>query len=173
MKPSSDGVAFPCDPSTTEPVWNRAPSNVLQTLAMPSISITSRIAIDENELAYAFARASGPGGQNVNKVATAVHLRFDVAASPALDDTTKRRLAGLAGSRLTNDGVLVIFAQSHRSQERNKADALARLVALIAEAAERPKFRVKTRPSLSAKRHRTDSKVKRGETKRMRGRVDD
>ena len=140
---------------------------------MPTLFITPRIALDESELVYAFARASGPGGQNVNKVESAVHLRFDVAASPALDDHTKRRLATLAGSRLTNDGVLVIFAQTHRSQERNKADATARLVAMIAEAAERPKFRVKTRPTLAAKRRRTDTKVKRGETKRMRSRVDD
>ena len=96
-----------------------------------------------------------------------------MARSPSLDDGTKRRLAVLAGSRLTNEGILVIFAQSHRSQDRNKADALARLLAMIAEAAERPKFRVKTRPTLSAKRKRTDSKVKRGETKRMRGKVED
>ena len=140
---------------------------------MPTITITPRLSIDESELTFAFARASGPGGQNVNKVESAVHLRFDVFASPALDDGTKRRLAILAGSRLTNDGVLVIFAQSHRSQDRNKADAQARLVAMIAEASERPKFRVKTRPSLSAKRERTDSKVKRGTTKRMRGKVED
>ena len=140
---------------------------------MPSIIVTPRIAIEDSELDYAFARSSGPGGQNVNKVESAVHLRFDVAASPSLDEATKTRLARLAGTRLTNDGVLVIFAQTHRSQERNKADALARLVALVAEAAERPKFRVKTRPSLSAKRRRTDAKVKRGETKRMRGRPPD
>ena len=139
---------------------------------MPTITITPRITIDESELAFAFARASGPGGQNVNKVESAVHLRFDVFASPSLDDGTKRRLAVLAGSRLTNEGVLVIFAQSHRSQDRNKADAQARLVAMIAEASERPKFRVKTRPTLSAKRQRTDSKVKRGATKRMRGKVE-
>ena len=140
---------------------------------MPPIRVTSAIAIEEDELAYAFARASGPGGQNVNKVESAVHLRFDVFASPSLDDGTKRRLAVLAGSRLTNDGVLVIFAQSHRSQDRNKADALARLVAMIDQAARRPKFRVKTRPTLSAKRERTDSKVKRGATKRMRGKIED
>lgn len=140
---------------------------------MPSIVVTPRIAIEDSELDYSFARSSGPGGQNVNKVESAVHLRFDVRDSPSLDEATKARLARLGGSRLTNDGVLVIFAQSNRSQERNKADALARLLALIAEAAERPKFRVKTRPSLSAKRRRTDSKVKRGDTKRLRGRVDD
>ena len=114
-----------------------------------------------------------PGGQNVNKVESAVHLRFDVAAAPGLDEATKRRLARLAGSRLTVDGVLVIFAQQHRSQDRNKADARARLLALVAEAAVRPKFRVKTRPTLAAKRKRTDTKVKRGETKRLRGRPDD
>lgn len=140
---------------------------------MPAIAVTPSLSIDDAEVSFAFARASGPGGQNVNKVESAVHLRFDVARSPSLDEGTKRRLAGLAGRRLTGDGVLVLFAQSHRSQERNREDALARLVALIAEASERPKFRIKTRPSLSAKRRRTDSKVRRGAVKRDRGRVTD
>ena len=138
-----------------------------------TITIAPHAAIDESEILYAFARASGPGGQNVNKVESAVHLRFDVAASPGLDEATKRRLARLAGSRLTADGVLILFAQQYRSQDRNKADARARLIALLTEAAERPKFRVKTRPTLAAKRRRTDAKTKRGETKRMRGRPDD
>jgi ribosome-associated protein len=137
---------------------------------MTTITIAPHAAIDDSELTYTFARAGGPGGQNVNKVESAVHLRFDVAAAPGLDEATKRRLAKLAGSRLTADGILVIFAQRHRSQERNKEDARARLLALIAEAAERPKFRVKTRPSLSAKRKRVDSKVQRGATKKLRGR---
>jgi ribosome-associated protein len=140
---------------------------------MSLIAVTPQLAIDDSELVFAFARASGPGGQNVNKVESAVHLRFDVAASPSLDDGTKRRLARLAGRKLTQDGVLVIFAQAHRSQDRNRAEAQARLFALIAEASIRPKFRVKTRPSLSAKRKRVDSKVKRGETKRMRGKLTD
>lgn len=144
-----------------------------QISRMPMIRVTPDITIDESELAFAFARASGPGGQNVNKVESAVHLRFDVFASPSLDDGTKRRLARLAGRRLTQEGVLVIFAQAHRSQDRNRDDAVSRLVALIAEAAVRPKFRVKTRPSLSAKKRRTDTKVKRGETKRLRGRPPD
>lgn len=137
---------------------------------MAILPVTEQISIDDGELAFSFARASGPGGQNVNKVESAVHLRFDVFGSPSLPDVLKRRLARLAGSRLTGDGVLVIFAQAHRSQERNKADARLRLFALIAAAADRPKFRVKTRPTLAAKRRRVDGKVKRGETKRLRGR---
>ena len=140
---------------------------------MPIIPVTPSLGIDENEVTVSFARAGGPGGQNVNKVESAVHLRFDVAGSPSLDPSTKRRLAALAGRRMTADGVLVIFAQSHRSQERNREDALARLVALIAAAAERPKFRVRTRPTLASKRRRVDGKVKRGAIKRGRGRVPD
>jgi ribosome-associated protein len=140
---------------------------------MPTIRITPQLAIDEAEIVVAFARASGPGGQNVNKVESAVHLRFDVWASPSLDDGTKRRLSRLAGSRLTNEGVLVIFAQSHRSQERNRQEAVDRLVALIAAAAERPKPRIKTRPTLASKTRRVDAKVKRGQTKRLRNSSDD
>lgn len=135
---------------------------------MPLIAITPDVAIDEAELGFAYARAGGPGGQNVNKVESAVHLRFDVRNSPSLDAGTKRRLARLAGSRLTNDGVLVIFAQSHRSQERNRQDARDRLFALIIEAAERPKPRIKTRPSLASKTRRVDSKVRRGQVKKLR-----
>ena len=138
---------------------------------MPSIPVTPTLAIDDRELDFAFARASGPGGQNVNKVESAVHLRFDVFGSPSLDEGTKRRLAVLAGRRLSDEGVLVIFAQRHRSQDRNRADARSRLLTMIAAAAERPKFRVKTRPTLAAKRRRVDTKVRRGETKRGRGRV--
>ncbi len=135
---------------------------------MASIRITPQIRIDEDELDYSFLRASGPGGQNVNKVETAVQLRFDLFASPSLDEEVKRRLARLAGSRLTNDGVIVIAAQRFRSQERNRQDALERLIQLIAKAAERPKKRIATRPTLASKKRRVDSKVKRGETKRLR-----
>ena len=138
---------------------------------MPTIQITPTLTIEERELVFSYARASGPGGQNVNKVESAVHLRFDVFGSPSLGESTKRQLTLLAGRRLTDDGVLVIFAQSHRSQERNREDARSRLVALIAAAAERPKFRIKTRPSLAAKRRRVDAKVQRGDTKRGRGKV--
>jgi ribosome-associated protein len=136
---------------------------------MASIRITPHISIDDSELDYAFLRASGPGGQNVNKVETAVQLRFDMIASPSLDPEVKTRLVRLAGARLTNDGVIVIASQKFRSQERNREDALEKLVALIAKAAERPKRRIATRPTLASKKRRVDKKTKRGEIKRLRG----
>lgn len=135
---------------------------------MPRIEVTPDITIAEEEVAFSFARASGPGGQNVNKVETAAQLRFDVAHSASLDEALKRRLMGLAGARLTKDGVLVIFARAHRSREQNRRAALARLLRLIAVAAETPKPRVKTRPSLNARERRIETKVRRGETKRLR-----
>jgi ribosome-associated protein len=135
---------------------------------MPTIEVTPEIVIDESELAFSFARASGPGGQNVNKVETAVQLRFDVIHSLSLDDAMKQRVKRLAGTRLTKEGVLVIFARTHRSQERNRQDALARLLRLIAAAAEKPEFRLKTRPGLATRERRIETKVRRGETKRLR-----
>ena len=135
---------------------------------MPTIEVTPEIVIDQSELAFSFARANGPGGQNVNKVETAVQLRFDVIHSLSLDDAMKQRVKRLAGTRLTKEGVLVIFARTHRSQERNRQDALARLLRLIAAAAEKPEFRLKTRPGLAARERRVETKVRRGETKRLR-----
>src|SRR6202162_5142609 len=117
------------------------------------IRITDHIAIDEGELSESFIRSSGPGGQNVNKLATAVQLRFDVRRSPSLPDDVRARLERLAGRRLTNDGVLVITAQSHRTQERNRADALDRLIELIRQAAVRPGPRRAGQPT-TACRHR-------------------
>lgn len=130
--------------------------------------MTPEIAIDEFELAFSFVRASGPGGQNVNKVETAVQLRFDVANSPCLDEPLKKRLRRLAGTRLSKDGVLVIFAQEHRSQGQNRRAALDKLLSLIAAAAIPPKPRVKTRPSLAARKRRLETKLRQGETKRLR-----
>ena len=135
------------------------------------IEITPAIALDDSELEFAFIRASGPGGQNVNKVATAVQMRFDARRSSSLPNDVSTRLQKLAGSRLTLDGVIVIAANRHRTQERNKADAIERLVELIRKAAEPPPPpRRKTKPSKAAKATRVDAKTRRGSVKAMRGR---
>ncbi|MEA3412242.1 MAG: alternative ribosome rescue aminoacyl-tRNA hydrolase ArfB [Pseudomonadota bacterium] len=130
--------------------------------------ISPDIMIDESELHERYIRASGPGGQNVNKVSTAVQLRFDVASSPALAAEVKARLTRLAGSRMTGEGVLVIDARRFRTRERNRADARERLAALLLQASRRPKPRRKTRPTLSSRRRRLEDKRQRGETKRGR-----
>jgi len=132
------------------------------------IQITPTLHIEPGELKFSFIRAGGPGGQNVNKVATAAQLRFDVRHSPSLPSAVKSRLEKLAGSRLTLDGVIVITASAYRTQEANRKDAIDRLVALIAKAAEKPTFRVPTRPSLGVKKRRLESKSKRGQVKRLR-----
>ena len=132
------------------------------------IRITGSIAIDEREIAESFIRSSGPGGQNVNKLATAVQLRFDVRRSPSLPDDVAVRLARLAGKRMTREGVLVITAQRHRTQERNRADALERLVALVREASVKPVTRRPTRPTKASRQRRLDAKKKRSGVKNLR-----
>ena len=137
---------------------------------MDGLQITPRIRLEEAELVENFIAAAGPGGQNVNKVATAVQLRFDALRSPALSPAIRARLAVLAGRRMTAEGVLIIAANRHRTQERNRADARERLAALIREAAIPPVYRVKTRPTLGSKRRRLEDKSARSATKRDRGR---
>jgi ribosome-associated protein len=138
-------------PSATAPIW-----------------VTGSLTIDPSEIEESFVRATGPGGQHVNKTSSAVQLRFDVRNSPSLPDDVRWRLEKLAGSRLTNDGVLVLIAQSQRSQKRNREEALERLVELVRDAAHRPTPRVKTRVSKAAKRRRVDDKKRHGTIKALR-----
>ena len=132
------------------------------------IEITPHLHLDESELEFHFVRSSGPGGQNVNKVATAVQLRFDVDASDSLPDHVKARLRHLAGRRLTSDGILIIESSDRRSQDRNRRQAVERLVDLIRRASVKPKPRKKTRPSITARQSRLKKKRRRGQIKKWR-----
>lgn len=136
------------------------------------MQITDRIAIEDWELTEQFVRASGPGGQNVNKVATAVELRFEAARSPNIPDPVKSRLRRLAGRRWTKDGALVLQVDETRSQSRNREIARQRLAELIRAAAERPKRRIPTRPTLGSNKRRLSAKKARGTVKALRGRVE-
>jgi ribosome-associated protein len=132
------------------------------------IPVTPRIALDENELEERFVRSPGPGGQNVNKVSTAVQLRFDVARSASLPEDVRRRLIRVAGRRVSTEGVLIIEAHRFRNRERNREDAIARLVDLVRLAAHQPKPRKKTRPTRAAKERRLEAKRQRSQTKTRR-----
>ena len=132
------------------------------------IEISSSVRIEDSEIQYDFIRASGPGGQNVNKVASSVQLRFDVRNSPALYPDVKERLIKLAGSRVTEEGILIIEARRFRTQEQNRLDAIQRLVALVQKALVEPKMRKKTRPSVTASAARVDEKKRRAAVKRTR-----
>ena len=140
---------------------------------MALIDLGNNVHCREEELHFDFVRSSGPGGQNVNKVATAVQLRFDVLHSPSLPDAVRIRLIRLAGKRLNRDGVLVIDARRYRSQERNRDDAIERLRGLVERAAQEPKVRRPTRPTRASRERRLGDKKRRGDTKRMRGTVPD
>lgn len=134
------------------------------------LRITTNIALDENELTFKFIRASGPGGQNVNKVATAVQLRFDVVQSPSLPERVRDKLLVQAKNRINTEGVLIIDARQYRTQERNRQDAVDRLVALIQQATVVPKRRIKTKPSKAAKQRTLEQKKRRGAVKKTRER---
>jgi len=136
------------------------------------VRITDSIVIEESEIHWDFIRASGPGGQNVNKVSSAVKLRFDVVGTSSLSDDVRQRLIRLAGRRVNNQGILTIDARRFRSQERNRQDALERFISLVSSAAIRPKYRKKTRPSKASKMHRLENKRQRSAVKRLRSRSD-
>ena len=136
------------------------------------IWIAPGIEIADHEIAVSFIRSSGPGGQNVNKVATAVQLRFDAARSAALSPDVRARLIRLAGRRASREGVITITAQSHRSQHRNRLEALERLRELVVEATRAPKVRRPTKPTAASRARRVETKRRRSDTKRMRGKVD-
>ena len=134
------------------------------------IAVTPSIVIDEREITLEYIRASGPGGQNVNKVSSSVQLRFDVANSTSLPDLVRERLLKIAGNRINNEGVLIIEASRYRTQEQNRQDAIDRLLRFIRQAAEKPKTRKKTRPTMQSKQRRLEEKRQRGQIKRLRRR---
>jgi ribosome-associated protein len=135
------------------------------------LSVSPDVTIPDSDLSMAFVRASGPGGQNVNKVASAVQLRFDMEGSSALDERVKTRLRRLAGRRLTDDGAILIIARNHRTQERNREEALDRLGDLIRAALIEPRIRKPTKPTKASKKRRLEGKVQKGRNKVLRGRV--
>jgi ribosome-associated protein len=136
-----------------------------------ALEVTPLVSIPDSDLSLSFVRASGPGGQNVNKVASAVQLRFDLEGTTALDEGVKERLRRLAGRRLTDEGALLIIARNHRTQDQNRREALERLAELIRQALVRPKVRKATKPTRASKERRLESKTRSRRTKVLRGRV--